>query len=133
MQTRAILEEASHKITLLNGNDNFLLEAYVLGAEGALLGFGCLATRAQVKMHQAWLSHDHPEAFRLASVLQPLCDAIFAPPVRNYRARIKEALVLLGIIEQAAVRPPLLPVSEADRVLVRLALEAAGMLARASA
>jgi len=132
VQTRALLEEAPHKVTLLNGNDNFLLEAYILGAEGALLGFGCLATGMQVKMHQAWLSQDHPEAYRLARVLQPLCDAIFAPPVRNYRARVKEAFVLLGIIEQAAVRPPLLPVSEAERVQVRLALETAGMLAHAA-
>ena len=64
----------------------------MLGADGALLGFGTLGTRAQVAMFEAVRAGDHARAIELAGVLQPLCDAIFAPPVRDYRARIKHAL-----------------------------------------
>ena len=56
-------------------------------------------------------------------------DAIFASPVREYRARAKEALRLMGVLENAVVRPPLLPLEESERQRVREALERAGALA----
>ena len=79
--------------TVLNGNDNFLLEAYLLGAEGALLGFGTLAAREQVEMHEAARAGDLERASKLRDMLQPLCDAIFSaagpqlPRAREARAR----------------------------------------------
>ena len=41
-------------ITLLTGNDNFILESFMLGATGALIGFGAVMTREQVDMIDAW-------------------------------------------------------------------------------
>jgi 4-hydroxy-tetrahydrodipicolinate synthase len=114
--------------TVLNGNDNFLLEAYLLGAEGALLGFGTLAAREQVQMHRAARDQDLPRAFELRDMLQPLCDAIFTRPVRDYRARLKHALMRLGVIDEAHVRPPLRPLSKDARDLVDGALKEAGLL-----
>jgi dihydrodipicolinate synthase/N-acetylneuraminate lyase len=61
--------------------------------------------------------------------LAPLERAMFAPPVRDYRARAKEALVMQGIIPRATVREPLLPISPADRQAMRDAMVAAGELA----
>jgi len=126
--TKAVLERAPRRITLLTGNDNFILESFVLGAEGALIGFGTLATAIQVQMVKAWQQGDLAEAFRLGRTIQPLADAIFAPPVRDYRARTKEALVMLDVLDRATVRPPLLPVSDEEREEVRLALQRAGLL-----
>jgi 4-hydroxy-tetrahydrodipicolinate synthase len=54
---------------------------------------------------------------------------IFGPPVTDYRARTKAALVMLGVLECAVVRPPLLPLSDAERDGVRQALVRAGLLA----
>jgi 4-hydroxy-tetrahydrodipicolinate synthase len=113
---------------VLNGNDNFLLEAYLLGADGALLGFGTLAAREQVDMLEAVRARDYDRAFELASRVQPLCDAIFAPPVRDYRARLKHALVRLGVIERAHVRPPLQPLDDSEVARVDRALAQAGLL-----
>ena len=96
VDTIRTVRAAAPDALVLNGNDNFLLEAYVLGADGALLGFGTLGTRAQVAMFEAVRAGDHARAIELAGVLQPLCDAIFAPPVRDYRARIKHALATRG-------------------------------------
>jgi dihydrodipicolinate synthase/N-acetylneuraminate lyase len=53
---------------------------------------------------------------------------IFAPPVRDYRARTKHALMRLGIIDEAHVRPPLRPLSGEARDLVDNGLKQAGLL-----
>jgi len=128
LQVKAALESASRKITFLTGNDNFICESFILGAEGALLGFSTLGTREQVLMLEAVRRHDIAQAREFGSRLQPLADIIFAPPVTDYRARTKEALKMLGAIANTTVRPPLLPVSEAECEVIRQALLAAGLL-----
>jgi len=55
-------------------------------------------------------------------------DAVFAPPVRDYRARSKEVLVMQGILKHAHMRPPLTPVGTEDRQRLKKALEEAGEL-----
>lgn len=129
LQVKAALENASRKITLLTGNDNFICESMILGAEGALLGFSTLGTQEQVAMLEAVKRGDIAGARTIGDRLQPLANVIFAPPVTDYRARTKEALKMLGVIESAAVRPPLLPLDEAERAAVQRALERAGLLA----
>src|SRR5687767_9595892 len=128
LQVKAALETASRKITFLTGNDNFICESFILGAEGALLGFSTLGTREQVKMLEAVGRGDINEALELGSRLQPLADVIFAPPITDYRSRTKQALKMLGILENTTVRPPLLPVSEAERETIQRALQCAGLL-----
>src|ERR1041385_2799874 len=130
LQVKAALESASRKITFLTGNDNFIRESLILGAEGALLGFSTLGTREQVQMLDAIRAGDITKARELGSRLQPLSDVIFAPPITDYRARTKEALKMLGVLENTTVRPPPLPVSEPECETIRRALERAGLLAQ---
>lgn len=133
LQVKAALETASRKITFLTGNDNFIYESFILGAEGALLGFSTLGTREQVEMLDAVRRNDFEMGQALGNRLQPLADIIFAPPVTDYRARTKEALKMLGVIESTYVRPPLLPISETERETVQRALAQAGLLTPVSA
>jgi 4-hydroxy-tetrahydrodipicolinate synthase len=128
LQVKAALESASRKITFLTGNDNFICESFILGAEGALLGFSTLGTREQVSMLDAVRLGNMAEARELGSRLQPLADIIFAPPVTDYRARTKEALKMLGVLENTTVRPPLLPIPESEHETIRRALQSAGLL-----
>lgn len=128
VRTRSIVKAARPDVVFLTGNDNFILHSFILGAEGALIGFGTLVTSLQVQMFEAAMRHDYEEAFRLSDIVQPLADVIFAQPVPNYRARTKEALVMQGVIENATVRPPLLPISAEERESVRRALARAGQL-----
>lgn len=128
LQVKAALESASRKITFLTGNDNFICESFILGAEGALLGFSTIGTKEQVDMLKAVQRNDFNEAREIGCRLQPLADVIFAPPVTDYRARTKEALKMLGVLENTTVRPPLLPVSENERDVIQRALRAAGLL-----
>lgn len=130
LQVKAALESASRKITFLTGNDNFICESFILGAEGALLGFSTLGTREQVMMLEAVRRGDIERARELGARLQPLADVIFAPPITDYRARTKEALKMLGILENTTVRPPLLQVSEMECETIERALQHAELLSK---
>ncbi|MEM1509324.1 MAG: dihydrodipicolinate synthase family protein [Thermofilaceae archaeon] len=109
------VEKLPRKIQVLTGNDNFVYESLVMGAEGGLLGFGTIAVKEQVEMFNLVEKERYREAREIWMQLRPLMEVVFAPPVRNYRARLKEALCMMGILEAAHVRPPLLPVSSRER------------------
>lgn len=135
VETRRILDEAPRRITFLTGNDNFILESFLLGCTGALIGFGTIAIAEQIEMFRRVERGDIAGARELGEgLVQPLADALFAPPVRNYRARMKEALRLLGVIENTTMRAPLLAL-DADEIarvaaaMSRVQLAASGSLA----
>ena len=115
-------------VTVLTGNDNFIHDSFVLGAEGALIGFGTLAVREQVEMVEAWDAGDRERSAELGARVQKLADVVFAPPIRNYRARLKEALAMTGVIPDSAIRPPLMRIPAEERETLRKALEEFGLL-----
>jgi dihydrodipicolinate synthase/N-acetylneuraminate lyase len=53
VETASLVRRSPSRPTGLNGNNNFLLEAYPLGADGCSWGFGTLAVREQVQMAEA--------------------------------------------------------------------------------
>jgi len=65
------------------------------------------------------------EAQRLNDRMAPLVSVFYAAPFVDMHNRMKEALVILGRIPAAHVRPPLTPVTEDERHRIRLALRAA--------
>jgi 4-hydroxy-tetrahydrodipicolinate synthase len=125
---REAVKSARPDCVFLTGNDNFIYESFVLGAEGALIGFGAVATRQQVELIELALDGRLDEARAIMHRLTPLANAIFAAPVRDYRARTKEALVMQGILERATVREPLIAIASEDRLRVRDAMVLAGEL-----
>lgn len=114
--------------SLLSGNDNFIYESLLLGADGALIGFGTVACQEQVAMFEAIQRQDYARAAELARQIEPLVHAVFAPPLRDYRARLKHILTLQGVLHGTDVRPPLLDISDEDKNAVRTALAASGLL-----
>ncbi|MEM2718593.1 MAG: dihydrodipicolinate synthase family protein [Candidatus Bathyarchaeia archaeon] len=122
------LSQLPRKITLLTGNDNFIYESLILGAEGGLLGFGTIAVGEQVEMFDLVGRGRYREAREIWDRILPLEEAIFTPPVRNYRARLKEALVMMGVLKTPYVRPPLMPISESERGEIRRILKSLKMI-----
>jgi len=112
------IKKLPNRIMILTGNDDFIYESLVMGSEGGLLGFGTIAVREQVEMFNLVARKRYEEALEIWEAILPLEEVIFAPPVRNYRARLKEALVMMGIIETTYVRPPLqqIPIEEKERI-----------------
>ena len=90
---------------VLTGNDNFILESFALGCSGALVGFGAVHTAEQVAMIADWHRGALEQARAASARLQPIADAIFAPPVADYRRRLKELLVEQGILDASHMRP----------------------------
>jgi 4-hydroxy-tetrahydrodipicolinate synthase len=125
--TRRMIERLERPIDLLTGNDNFVFESFVMGAEGALIGFGTLATDLQVEMYAHTREGRWEEARAIWERILPLEEVVYGSPVRDYRARTKVALKLLGVIDSTVMRPPLLPVGEEGTGAIRDALIGAGL------
>ena len=128
VDTVRLLEELPRPITMLTGNDNFILESFMLGATGALIGFGAVMTREQVAMIDAWKAGRIDDARALGRRVQRLADVVFAKPVGDYRVRLKECLVALGVLEAAHVRRPLLGIGDDERAALSDVLVEVGLL-----
>lgn len=131
VDTTRLLAELPRPITMLTGNDNFILESFMLGGTGALIGFGAVMTREQVEMIDAWKAGRIDEARALGGRVQRLADVVFARPVGDYRVRLKECLVALGVLEAAHVRRPLMPISDAERAFLVEVLHEVGLMGAA--
>jgi 4-hydroxy-tetrahydrodipicolinate synthase len=128
VDTVNLIADLPRPITLLTGNDNFILESFMLGATGALIGFGAVMTREQVRMIEAWQAGRIDEARALGVRVQRLADVVFAKPVGDYRVRLKECLRILGVLESATVRRPLMPIDDAERAFLADVLVEVGLL-----
>jgi 4-hydroxy-tetrahydrodipicolinate synthase len=131
VDTARLLDDLPRPITLLTGNDNFILESFFLGATGALIGFGAVMTKEQVAMIDAWKAGRIDEARELGRRVQRLADVVFARPVGDYRVRLKECLRILGVLDAAHVRLPLLGIDDAERAFLSSVLADVGLLAEA--
>jgi 4-hydroxy-tetrahydrodipicolinate synthase len=118
-QTVTMLKGLPKRVAILTGNDNFILESFQLGGDGALIGFGAVALAEQVEMVRAFKSGNLARALSLYERINPLAQMAFAQPVRNYRARLKEILRLQGVLPNAFVREPLLPLDSTEKKRVK--------------
>jgi 4-hydroxy-tetrahydrodipicolinate synthase len=125
--TRRMIERLDRPIDLLTGDDNFIFESFVMGAEGALIGFGTLATNLQVEMVELTKQDRWDEARAIWERILPLEEVVYGSPVRDYRSRTKVALKLLGVIDSTVMRPPLLAVGDDQTAAIRDVLVAAGL------
>jgi 4-hydroxy-tetrahydrodipicolinate synthase len=122
------LRATGRKIAMLSSYSASLLATFVLGADGTISGMGSVAADLQAALFDAVQRGDIDTARKINDRLRPLADAFYCPPFLDQHNRMKEALVMLGRLRQAIVRPPLQPVSDHERQRIRAALVASGML-----
>lgn len=130
-KTVETIEAASalpRKIGILTGSDTFIMEAMVMGCDGALIGFAGTATGQLIEMHRAVVAEDYRRAKAIWARLGPLARFCWRPPLRDYRPRMKEVLLMQGLIRHATVRPPQLGIDETERQDLRRLAEQAGLL-----
>jgi 4-hydroxy-tetrahydrodipicolinate synthase len=118
-------------VAVLSSFTTSLLASFVLGADGAISGMGSVVADLQAEMFAHVQRGDLEAARKVNDRLDPLVRVFYAPPFLDMHNRMKEALALLGRISQAVVRPPLRPVSPAERDRIRATLEQMGLLASA--
>jgi 4-hydroxy-tetrahydrodipicolinate synthase len=133
--TRDVVRAADHKVTLLSGNDNFLLESFLLGAEGGLLGYGAVGAGLLIDMLDAVKNRQFDRAAAMQPRVQGYCDYIYGHPIGDYRARCKVALVYMGLLEphQTFVRAPYLSLWEQEKENAERAVAGFGLTAVAAA
>jgi 4-hydroxy-tetrahydrodipicolinate synthase len=121
------LRAASRPVAMLSAFTMSLMATFLLGADGAISGMGSVTADLQAELFEACGKGDLDGARRINDRLAPLVSVFYAPPFVDMHNRMKEALVLLGRIPAAYVRPPLTPVSQAERESIRRALALAGL------
>ena len=124
------LRATGRPVALLSSFTMSLMATFLLGADGAISGMGSVAADLQAELFEACGKGDLDGARRINGRLDPLVRVFYAPPFVDMHNRMKEALVLLGRIPAAHVRPPLTPIPAIEREAIRRALVESGLLAR---
>lgn len=115
-------------ISMLTSFSTNLLASIAIGADGILSGHGSVIADLQAHLLEAFQRGDPSETEALYGRIQRLTAVIYREPFVDMYTRMKEQLVMLGRIDRAAVRPPLLPLDDAEREQLRTALREAGLL-----
>jgi 4-hydroxy-tetrahydrodipicolinate synthase len=123
-----MLQTLPRPVNVLTTHSAWLLSSLVLGCNGLLSGSGSVIADLQAALFRAVQAGDLPAARRLNDRIYPLARVFYCEPWSDMHNRMKEALVLLGRLPRAVVRPPLvkLPRAEIDRI--RAALVESGLL-----
>lgn len=103
------------RIGSLTGSDTFILEAILMGCDGALIGLAATATDALVRMHNYATEGKITQAYEIWNRLGPLARICWRQPIRDYRVRTKYALMKQGVIKNFVVRAPFPTILDADR------------------
>lgn len=117
-RTWEIVEEAREtngRIAVLTGNDTFVLEAMLMGCQGALIGLAGAFTAELVKMQKLAAGKKATEAYEIWDEIGPLARLCWSAPLRDYRARMKYVLMKQGVIPSDFTRAPQTRISDADR------------------
>jgi 4-hydroxy-tetrahydrodipicolinate synthase len=121
------LKALDKEISVLSSFSKSLLASLCVGADGILSGQGSVIADLHVEMFEAVGRGDLAGARRVADRIYPVVRVTYAEPFLDGHNRMKEALVILGRIGEAHVRPPLRRVSEAERETIRRAVNEAGL------
>jgi len=132
MQIRE-LQSLKRPVNVLTTHSAWLLSSLVLGCNGLLSGSGSVIADLQSALFRAVRADDLAQARRLNDRIYPLARVFYADPWADMHNRMKEALVLLGRLPRAVVRPPLIKLGRAEIDRIRAALVAAGLMSAKSA
>ena len=111
-------------VAVLSTHSAWLLSSLVLGCDGLLSGAGSVIAHLQVSIWEAIQDKNLSLAQDISSQLYHLTKAFYCNPLLDMHNRMKEALVLLGRLPTAYVRPPLLqlPIEEVSNIEQQLEL-----------
>ena len=124
-----VLQARTPPVVVLTTHSAWLMSSLVLGCGGLLSGSGSVIADLQAQLFRAVQANDLAAARKLNDRIWPTAEVFYAEPWVDMHNRMKEALVLLGRLPRAVVRPPLMKLPAAEIERIRQALVAAGLLA----
>jgi len=123
-----MLQTRARPVNVLTTHSSWLMSSLVLGCNGLLSGSGSVIAQLQSDLFAAIKSSDLAKARNIQARITPTAEVFYAEPWVDMHNRMKEALVLLGKLPRAVVRPPLTKLGTEEIGRIRAALVAAGLL-----
>ena len=112
-------------VAVMASGDEHLLACMAHGSDGSMVSLADIVPGEIIALDAAVRRSDLVAARAIHERIEPLADAIYGhPPGGRATARIKWCLARLGRIPDAAVRPPVGPVSTAEAAMLEAALRA---------
>ncbi len=99
---------------MLSTNSAWLLSSLLLGCNGLLSGSGSVIAALQARLYRSVKVNDLAQARRLNDRIYPTARVFYADPFVDMHDRMKKALVRLGKLPRAMVRPPLVKTTDAE-------------------
>ncbi|HKA70273.1 MAG TPA: dihydrodipicolinate synthase family protein [Xanthobacteraceae bacterium] len=127
-----LLQSRARPVNVLTTHSAWLLSSLVLGCNGLLSGSGSVIADLQAALFRAIQADDLAAARRLNDRIYPLARVFYREPWADMHNRMKEALVLLGRLPRAVVRPPLVKLTRQEIDDIRAALVDAGLIGSAA-
>jgi 4-hydroxy-tetrahydrodipicolinate synthase len=121
------LQGLPRPVNVLTTHSSWLFSSLVLGCKGLLSGSGSVIVDLQAQLFRNVAANDLAAAKALNDRIYPLARAFYSDPFVDMHNRMKEALVLLGRLPRAVVRPPLVKLGAAEIECIRGALLDAGL------
>jgi 4-hydroxy-tetrahydrodipicolinate synthase len=121
------LQNLPRPVNVLTTHSAWLFSSLMLGPNGLLSGSGSVIADLQAKLFRAVQGNDMAASKHLNDRIEPLMRVFYADPFVDMHNRMKEALVLLGKLPRAVVRPPLVKIEHSEIARIRQALEEAGL------
>jgi 4-hydroxy-tetrahydrodipicolinate synthase len=123
------LHALDRPVRVLSTHSMWLLGSLVLGCDGLLSGAGSVIANLQVALFQAVQRNDLQTARTINDRIYPTVRAFYSDPLLDMHNRMKEGLVLLGRLDAAHVRPPLMKLEQSEIERIGSLLSGAGITA----
>jgi 4-hydroxy-tetrahydrodipicolinate synthase len=122
------LQSLPQPVNVLTTHSAWLMASLTMGCNGLLSGSGSIIPDLQAALFHAVQANDLAQARAINDRIFPLAQAFYAAPALDMHNRMKECLVMLGRMDRAVVRPPLVRITDAERAHLREALRQARIL-----
>ena len=123
------LHALERPVNVLTTHSSWLLGSLVLGCDGLLSGAGSVIADLQVALFRAVKANDLAAARAINDRIYPTVRAFYDTPLVDMHNRMKEALVILGRMKEAHVRPPLVKPTAQEIAKIGRLMQAAGLTA----
>lgn len=122
------LHDIGRPFSILTTHSAWLMASLVMGVDGLLSGAGSVIADLQSKLWQAVQDQNLAEAQAINDRIWPISSVFYSDPFLDMHNRMKEALVILRLQQNAYVRPPLLKLSDDEILRIRDGLMKGGLL-----
>ena len=122
------LQNGPRKVNILSSHSSWLLQSLALGCAGILSGAGSTIAPLQVALFNAMKEGNLLRAREINERMNVITRVFYRPPFIDQHNRMKEAQVLLGRFDCAAVRPPLMKITAKEIAMIEVGLVKAGLL-----